>query len=429
MDTAYPKAPAFGGFERSLAFRYLRAKREHGGVALISMISLIGIMLAVMALVVVMSVMNGYRSELLNRVLGSSAHVKLYVSGWSEGDAEALTDRIAGLEGVVSAYPVVEGFLSASQGSFTFGAVARGIPRDTLMQMPIVTEGLREGSVDRFALGEKGGSEVIVSASLANEIGAFPGRDLVLLNPKGRQTPFGTKPNIKTYRVGAVFDLQTFNPLDQFVVILPLEQAQYMFLADNRYDAIEVILKEPRDADAMMAEIAPLVTQPASIQSWEETPTNRAYLAALALERTMMRIVFLILLTITALNIITGVVMLVKNKGRDIAILRTIGASRGTIMRVFVMVGGILGIVGTSLGLLLGLLFCWNIEAIQGGLRSLDIVLFDPQVYMLPHLPAKIDWLEVSIATVWAFAMSVLVTFWPAWRAANMDPVEALRFE
>lgn len=420
----------FGSYERTLAFRYLRAKREHGGVAIVSILSLVGIMLAVMALVVTMSIMNGFRAELLNRILGASGHVKVYTGNLPEDDAQRLIDELIQMNGISGAAPLVEGAVLASGPGGALGAYVRGMRPDDAARLNFLAEPLYQGSRESFGEGRNGGNEILVSERLARSLGLYAGDSLTLIAPDGASTISGTLPRRKAYTVGGVFEIFSgnANPLDDVLIVMPLDQAQLFFNQRNRFPLVELVLSDPQDVDNLLPEIQEALPPGTPFQSWKEL--YRGIVGALAVERSMMRIIFLILITITALNIITGIVMLVKNKARDVAILRTIGASRATIMRVFIMIGAILGVTGTLLGLFLGLMFCWNIVPIQDALNFLTGgAIWDADVYGLPYIPAMIDWTEVGFATGYAFLVAVLVAILPAWNAARLDPVEALRFE
>ncbi len=420
----------FGAYERTLAFRYLRAKREHGGVAIVSVLSLVGIMLAVMALVVTMSIMNGFRAELLNRILGASGHVKIYTGNLPEDEAQVLIDKLLQVDGVSGAAPLVEGAVLASGPGGALGAYVRGMRPEDAARLNFLAEPLYQGSRADFGEGRNGGNEILVSERLARSLGLYAGDSLTLIAPDGASTISGTLPRRKAYTVGGVFEIFSgnANPLDDVLIVMPLDQAQLFFNSRDRFPLVELVLEDPQGVDGLLVDIQETLPPGTPFQSWKEL--YRGIVGALAVERSMMRIIFLILITITALNIITGIVMLVKNKARDVAILRTIGASRATIMRVFIMIGAILGITGTLLGLLLGLLFCWNIVPIQDALNFITGgAIWDADVYGLPYIPARIDWTEVGFATGYAFLVAVLVAILPAWNAARLDPVEALRFE
>jgi lipoprotein-releasing system permease protein len=421
------RAPPFGQWERSVAARYLRAKRSQGGVALISVISFIGIMLAVAVLIIVMSVMNGFRAELLSRMLGFSAH--LYVTGGvlNSPDRDAAVKRIADLPDVVQVYPVIEAQAMAVGYGQIGGAIVRGVTPKDLKATTLVSGNITRGSMAGFGEGEYGGDLLLVGDRLAQSLGVQPGDELSLVSPTGGATAFGATPLRKTYTIGGTFSVG-MSEYDQAFIYMPLEQAQLFFGRDTGVDYIEVKLRDPDKAVALKGQVARAAGPSALITDWTEK--NSAYWGALKVERNVMRLILLMLVAIAAMNIISGLVMLVKNKGRDIAILRTMGAGQGSILRIFFMSGAAVGVLGTIAGLLIGSLFCIFIGEIQQFVEwATGAEVFNSDIYFLTRIPAKIDWQEVSLITFWALAMSFLATLPPAWRASRLDPVEALRYE
>lgn len=421
------RAPPFGQWERSVAARYLRAKRSQGGVALISIISFIGIMLAVAVLIIVMSVMNGFRAELLSRMLGFSGH--LYVTGGllNSPDRDAAVKRIADLPDVVQVYPVVEAQAMAMGYGQIGGAIVRGVTPKDLKATKLVSGNITRGSMAGFGEGEFGGDLILVGDRLAQSLGVQPGDELSLVSPTGGATAFGATPLRKTYTIAGTFTVG-MSEYDQAFIYMPLEQAQLFFGRDTGVDYIEVKLRDPDKAVALKGEVAKAAGASALITDWTEK--NSAYWGALKVERNVMRLILMMLVAIAAMNIISGLVMLVKNKGRDIAILRTMGAGQGSILRIFFMSGAAVGVLGTIAGLLIGSLFCIFIGEIQQFVEwATGAEVFNSDIYFLTRIPAKIDWQEVALITFWALAMSFLATLPPAWRASRLDPVEALRYE
>jgi len=425
LDTG--RAAPFGLWERMLAGRYLRAKRSQGGVALISVISFVGIMLAVAVLIIVMSVMNGFRAELLGRMLGFNGH--LYVSGGvlATPGRDPLVARIKAIPHVIQATPVVEAQAMALGMGQISGAIVRGVTPADLAATKIVSGNIVRGSLEGFGEGEYGGDLIVVGERLAQTLGVQPGDPLTLISPTGGATAFGATPQRKTYTVAGAFSVG-MSEYDQAFIYMPLEQAQLFFGRDTAVDFIEVHLDDADKVIAMKPEFMRVVGPAAMVTDWTEK--NAAFWGALKVERNVMRLILMMLVAIAAMNIISGLVMLVKNKGRDIAILRTIGAGRGSIMRIFFMAGASVGALGTAAGLALGVLFCTFIAPIQ---RFVEWVtgaqVFSSDVYFLSHIPAKIDWGEVGVIVGFALAMSFLATLPPAWRASRLDPVEALRYE
>jgi lipoprotein-releasing system permease protein len=421
------RAPPFGSWERMLAGRYLRAKRSQGGVALISLISFIGIMLAVAVLIIVMSVMNGFRSELLNRILGFNGH--LFVSGavLDRPDRDQVVAQIARVPGVLQAAPIVEAQAIAMGPAQISGAIVRGIRPQDLAATRLVSGNLTKGTLKGFGAGDYGGETIVVGERLAQSLGVKPGDPLTLISPAGGATAFGGTPLQKTYTVGATFTVG-MSQYDQAYIYMPLSQAQLFFGRDSGVDAIEIKIKDPDQAGAMKAEVARAAGPGALVNDW--TQRDSSFWGALKVERNVMRLILMLLVAIAAMNIISGLVMLVKNKGRDIAILRTMGASAGAILRIFFMSGAMVGVLGTAAGLALGVLVSVYIGPIQSFVEwATGQAVFSSDVYFLSRLPARVDWAEVGLITFWALAMSFLATLPPAWRASRLDPVEALRYE
>jgi lipoprotein-releasing system permease protein len=421
------RAPPFGYWERMLAGRYLRAKRSQGGVALISLISFIGIMLAVAVLIIVMSVMNGFRAELLSRILGFNGH--LFVSGavLDRPDRDQVVAQITRVPGVLQAAPIIEAQAIAMGPAQISGAIVRGIRPQDLAATRLVSGNLTKGTLKGFGAGEYGGETIVVGERLAQSLGVQPGDPLTLISPAGGATAFGGTPLQKTYTVGATFTVG-MSQYDQAYIYMPLAQAQLFFGRDSGVDAIEIKVKDPDQAGGMKAEVAQAAGPGALVTDW--TQRDSSFWGALKVERNVMRLILMLLVAIAAMNIISGLVMLVKNKGRDIAILRTMGASAGAILRIFFMSGAMVGVLGTAAGLALGVLVSLYIGPIQSFVEwATGQSVFSSDVYFLSRLPAKVDWAEVGLITFWALAMSFVATLPPAWRASRLDPVEALRYE
>jgi lipoprotein-releasing system permease protein len=421
-----PAAP-FSAWERSIAMRYLRAKRKNGGVALISAISFTGIMLAVAVLICTMSIMNGFRSDLLSRMLGFNPHI--YISGavLNDPEREPMLARVRAVPGVVQAAPVVEAQVLVQGRGQTSGAIVRGITPADLRGTKIIASNIKRGSLDGFGQGDYGGDLIIVGERLAASMGVEPGDSLTLTSPSSAATAFGSAPTAKTYTVGGVFSVG-MSQFDEAYIYMPLNQAQLFFGREGSVDEVQVKLADPD----MIAKLRPLVLKAAGpdaiISDWRDR--GQAFFNALEVERTAMRLILMMIVAIAAMNIISGLIMLVKNKGRDIAILRTMGASRGAILRIFFLAGAIIGGLGTLAGIIIGVLFCTYIQQIQAFVQWVTGAnVFDASIYFLSHIPAKLDWGEVGLVTFWSLLASFLATLAPALQASRVDPVEALRYE
>ncbi len=420
-------AAPFGVWERAVAFRYLLAVRKSGGVALVTIFAFLGISAAVFALITVMSVMNGFRSELLDRLLGFNGHA--YVAGAILGspDRDKAVDRIRKVPGVVRATPMIQGQVIVMGPAQITGAIVRGVSPADLAATEIIAGNIKRGSLDGFGQGEYGGDLILIGDRMAAALGVGPGDPVTLISPTGATTAFGQSVSQKDYTVGGVFSVG-MSEFDQAFIYMPLDQAQLFFGREGMVDKIEIMLDSPDNAVGMKPAIAQAAGPAALVFDW--TQENETFFNALQIERSAMRLILMILVAITTLNIIAGLVMLVQNKRRDIGILRTVGASQSAILRVFFMVGALIGVVAIAAGLAAGVLFCLNIEAIQGVVeRVTGAQLFNAEVYFLSHLPARVEPTEVVLVVGWALFMSFIVTLLPAWLASRLDPVEALRYE
>ena len=421
-----PAGP-FSRWERMVAGRYLRSKRREGGVAMIGVIAYVGIALAVAVLIIVMSVMNGFRTELLSRILGFNGHVFVASSPASGLDTVALTRQLSGLPGVVQAAPVIEGQVMAVGDGQVSGAIVRGVSRADLAATRLVADNVTPGGLDGWGEGEYGGDRVLLGERLAASLGLRPGDPITLISPTGAATAFGDAPQRKTFIVSGLFSVG-MSEYDQSFLYMPIEQAGLFFGREGAPDFIELRLSDPERAAEVKAQAAALAGPAASVSDWTER--NAAFWGALQVERNVMRLILMMLVVIAAANIISGLIMLVKNKGRDIAILRTMGAGQGAILRIFFMAGAAVGVAGALTGLLLGVVFCTYIGPIQQAVEWVTGArVFASDVYYLSRIPARIDWAEVVLILGWSLAAAFLATLPPAWRASRLDPVEALRYE
>ncbi len=429
MTTASGKpAGAFSSWEIGLALRYLRAKRKEGGVALIAIISFVGIMLAVAVLISVMSIMAGFRSELLGRMLSFNGH--MYVQGpvLVAPDRDAMLERLRTVPGVASVSPLTENQAIFRANGITSGGIVRGLRAEDLPTMKYVYSSLLDVAKTSFGQGAYGGDNVLIGQSLADQLGLRVGDPISLYSPTGADSAFGNLGGLeKVYRVGGTYSSGTAD-FDRVYIFMPLEQAQLFFGKEGLWDVVEMKLDDP-DAVAQYTDaVRQAAGRGAIVTDWREQLA--AFYGALKVERVAMSIILGLVVAIAAMNIISGIVMLVKNKGRDIAILRTIGASPSSILRIFFMAGATIGVAGTLAGLTLGLLFCLNIGAIQGFVEAVTgVQVFDAQVYMLDAIPALVDPVDVFWVAVWSLVMSCVASLPPSWSASRIDPVEALRYE
>ncbi len=415
----------FGPFERMVAFRYLRSRRGERFVSVIASFSLIGIALGVATLIIVMSVMNGFRQELLSRILGLNGDLGVYSVGTGLTDFDATAAAIRRIPGVISATPIVEGQALLTNDSGTaVGGLIRGIARSDLKNLSSVSDHIVAGSLEHFT----GDDAVAIGSGLAQNLGLTIGGRLTLVSPQGAATVLGTIPRIRSYQVVAIFQVG-MNEYDSSFVFLPLGAAQIFFQKPSQATQIQVTVQHPDAVAAIDRAIyRALPGRPVRIIDW--TQANDSFFAAVTVERNVMFLILTLIILVAAFNIISSLIMMVKDKTSDIAILRTIGAGRGAVMRIFLMCGASVGIVGTIVGTVLGVVFCRNIDTIKDWLQSLTGTnLFNPEVYYLEQLPAVLDWGEVVRVILMALALSLLATLYPSWRAARTDPVEALRHE
>jgi len=423
VDKQLGSTRAFSGLEWMLAGRYLRSKRRETFISVISGFSFAGIMLGVATLIIVMAVMNGFRAELLDRILGLNGHLIVSPIDGELTDYADVAARINGLEGVKLAIPLIEGQALVSSGSGGSGALVRGVREEDIKRIESVAGTIKGGTLEGFDTNEG----VAIGIRMANSMALRVGDDITLISPEGDVTPFGTTPRVKAYPVVAIFEVG-MSEYDSTFVFMPLAESQLYFNQENKANIIEIFVDDPDKVQEMRIPVEDASQRPIFLTDW--TQRNATFFSALQVERNVMFFILTLIVLVAALNIISGLFMLVKDKGRDIAILRTMGATRGAIMRIFFLTGAAIGVFGTIAGVILGVVVCLNVESIRQFFSWLSgTTLFNPELYFLSQLPAKMDVGETVMVVGMALVLSFLATLFPAWRAARLDPVEALRYE
>lgn len=411
-------------YERMVARRYLLPGKGEGFIFLVASISLLAVALGVAALIIVMSVMNGFRAELFDKITGLNGHA--IVQGY-EGqlmDWQNIAESARKLPGVTSATPLIEQPLMASANGRVEGVLVRGMRVADIQNNPVIAKNVKSGALSMVT---PGNGRVAIGSRLAEELGAYPGSTISLISPEGRSTVVGTVPRIVTYTVGAVFEVGIYD-YDNSFVVMPMEDAQNLLLLGNNVSTIEVQTKNPDDVDKILSPLLPMVQGKGVLIDWKQM--NSALFEALEVERVAMFVVLSLIVLVAVFNILSSLIMLVRAKTRDIAILRTMGASRRGMMKVFVTVGVVIGSLGIMLGLVLGsVLLFFRQDALNGIQYLTGQNLWDPSVRFLSDLPSKTDPFEVTAIVLTALVLSFLATLYPAWKAASTDPVQVLRYE
>jgi len=409
-------------FEGLVAFRYLRARRQEGFISVVAWFSLLGIMLGVATLIIVMAGMNGFRQELLSRILGLNGHLEVSATRGALTDYMGLAARIDALQGVRVSAPVVSGQVLLTANKVSTGAVARGMLVDDIKAKTLLFDSIRSGSLDGF----DEGSGVLIGSRMARRFHLRLGDKLTFIAPRGTTTAFGTMPRMKAYKVAGVFEVG-MSEYDSSFVFMPLKAAQSFFRVRGA-SHIEVTIEHADRVAAVNDRILAAIGRNYWVRDWRQV--NSSFFTALQVERNVMFLILTLIILVAAFNIISSQVMLVNDKGKGIAILRTMGATRGMILRIFFMTGASVGVIGTIAGGLLGIAFSANIETIRQWIQGLSGVdLFQAEIYFLSQLPARIDPNEVIMVVAMALVLSFLASIYPAWRAARLDPVEVLRYE
>ena len=412
----------FGVLEWAIAARYLRARRNEGFISIIAWFSLIGIALGVATLIIVMSVMNGFRIELLDRVLGLNGHMVVRGAAAAMNDFDPLAEALRKIKGVKQAAPLIEGQVMATAKKQASGALVRGMWPKDLAAREIIADNIYSGSIEDF----RGKHNVLIGQRLAHKLGVRVGDTITLVSPQGTATAFGKVPRMKAYRVAATFMVGMYE-YDSTFIYMPLPAAQLFFRLKDKVSGVEMFLHDPDDVFRLRPAVEAV---PGAVRVVDWRQVNSHFFQALQVERNVMFLILTLIILIAAFNIVSSLIMLVNDKGKAIAILRTMGATRGMIMRIFIVAGTAIGVIGTLAGFALGLAFCLNIDTIRLWLESLmGTELWSPEIRFLSRIPAEVNNSEVVMVVLMALALSFLATLYPAWRAARVDPVETLRYE
>ena len=418
-------AGIFNRFEWQIAGRYIRSRRREGVISLIAWASFLGIMIGVATLIIVMAVMNGFRADLLERILGVGGHAVVRPYGGAFQSQKEVVDRLVQLDGVQRVTPVLEAQVMVSVGTTARGAILRGIDKAIISQLPVLTDNKVLGDLSRVGEFENTTPGIAIGQRMAEIYGLEIGMPLSLIAPKGAKTPFGTAPRVRQYSVESIFEVG-LSDFDATFIYTDMDTVSALTGISTDMVALEIVVAQPDKIQGLRPAIDRAVGEAGWVRDWQQS--NAALSGALKVERNVMFLILTMILLVASLNIVSGLVMLVKDKSRDIAILRTMGMKRGAILRIFFITGASIGAIGTLVGVIVGVMFCQNIEAIRQLITTLTgTELFPSEIYFLNELPAKIIVEDVVMVAGLSLALSFLSTLYPSWRAASLAPVEVLR--
>jgi len=412
---------AFGAFERMVAFRYLRARRQEGFVSVIAIFSLLGIALGVATLIVVMAVMNGFRVEFISNIVGINGYLRVSSATGQLTGFDDLVQKIRQIPGITGARPLVEGQALASTPKMSTGVLVRGLRAEDIASQPMLAKGIAREALDQFS-----DDSAILGWRLLDKLGLHVGDSVSLLVPEHDAASPNAIPRAKSFRIAGTFDVG-MSQYDGYFILMPLDAAQRFFGTGEGVSALEIFASDPDQLGAQRRAIAGILGPGARVIDWQQNFAG--YLNVVAIQRNVMFLILALIVVVAAFNIISGMIMLVKSKGRDIAILRTMGATRAMVLRIFILSGASIGVIGTLAGFAIGVEFAQHIEAVRSFLQGIfHVDLFNPEQYFLSEIPARIYASDVISVVTMAFALSLLATVYPAWRASRLDPVEALRY-
>ncbi|QAY78595.1 lipoprotein-releasing ABC transporter permease subunit [Sphingosinicella sp. BN140058] len=411
-------------YERMIARRYLLPGKGEGFIFLVAAISLVAVMLGVAALIIVMSVMNGFRAELFDKIVGLNGHAVIQGYGNRLDNWQDIVRETRATQGVTSAVPLIEQPLMASYSGRVEGVLVRGMQRQDILANPTLKGKVSAGSLESL---QPGSNNVAIGARLAEALGATVGGQISLISPEGRSTPFGTVPRIVSYNVSAIFEVGVYD-YDKAFVVMPIQDAQTLLMLGDAVGMVEIQTVDADRVGEILEPLRPLISGRAVIADWRSL--NSSLFEALQVERVAMFVVLSIIILVAVFNILSSLIMLVRAKTRDIAILRTMGASRRAMMKVFMTVGVSIGALGILAGLVLGAIFLFFRQSVVNFIQLVTGQnLWDPSIRFLTELPSKTDPFEVTAIVLMALLFSFLATLYPAWKAASTDPVQVLRYE